>query len=454
MRFHPTLRVGGASRIRGITGVGHVQAFGARLTRKNPGGFTDVAPHELRNGCGMFQSQRGASKRPNPSQLAPDRAQAMRRAQRVLRGHGIRDKDTEIPIVSRAQGAYLWMLDGARLIDHDNAAGRIVIGHADPRIDRAAAETAAKLDLNSAGVSLPEIELAERILGSIHSAEVVRFVSSEAVALLLARRIAAFATKRTRTLVVRSHAARSRMLPGLDGADTVCWSDVVDLKNSPTRRRSYAAVVVAPHAYPLWERAAERQLHATAGLAAHLGAVLIFDERTTAFRHHLGGYQAIAGIRPDLTVFGATLGNGYGIAGVTGGATLMDVPGEQPLTADYLARPNAVSAATATFDLLASEGVGRLWSNGDRLRKGLQRAIRDRRVSATVTGIGSTWSIKWNRPGPRANATAARFRAAMLDAGVLLPANFEAPANLNAAFSEEDIDETIEIAAAVLAQVA
>jgi len=377
----------------------------------------------------------------------------MRRAQRVLRGHGIRIEGTDVPIVSRTQGAYLWMVDGARFIDHDNAAGRIVIGHADPRIDRAAAETAAKLDLNSAGVTLTEVELAERIVGAIPSAEVVRFVSSEAMALLLARRIAAIATKRTRTLVVRSHAARYRMLPGLDGADTVCWSDVVAMTNSPTRR-SYAALVVAPDAYPLWERAAARQLQAVAGLAAHLGAVLIFDERTTAFRHHLGGYQAIAGIRPDLTVFGTTLGNGYGIAGVTGGASLTGLQGEQPPIADYLAPPYAVSAATATFDLLASGGVGRLWSNGDRLRKGLQRAIRDGHVSATVTGIGSTWSIKWNRPWPLVHATAARFRAAMLDAGVLLPANLAAPANLNAAFSEDDIDETVEIAAAVLKQVA
>lgn len=402
----------------------------------------------------MFRSQRGASSRLNLSHLDPDRAQTMRRAQRVLRGHGIRNESTDVPIVSRTQGAYLWMIDGARFIDHDNAAGRIVIGHADPRIDRAAAETAARLDLNSAGVALTEVELAERIVRAIPSAEVVWFVSSEAVALLLARRIAAIATKRTRTLVVRPHAPRHRMLPGLDGADTVYWSDVVAMTKSPIRGRRYAAVVVAPDAYPLWERAAARQLQATAGLADHLGAVLIFDERTTAFRHHLGGYQAIAGIRPDLTVFGTTLGNGYGIAGVTGGASLTDLASEQLPMADYLAPPHAVSAATATFDLLASGGVGRLWSNGDRLRTGLQRAIRDGHISATVTGIGSTWSIKWNRSVPRARATAARFRAAMLDGGVLLPANLAASANLNAAFSEDDIDETVEIAAAVLTEVA
>ena len=407
----------------------------------------------LRNRCGMFRSQRRAPSKPNPI-LAPDRALTSRRAKRLLRGHGIPNDGTDVPIVSRTQGAYLWMDDGKRFIDHDNAGGRIVIGHADPRIDRAAAETAAQLDLTSAGVTLIEVELAERIAGAIPSAEVVRFVSSEAVALLLARRIAAIATKRTRTLVVRSHAARHRMVPGLDGADSVLWSDVVAMTNAPTRGRSYAAVVVAPDAYPLWERAAARQLQATAELAAHLGAVLIFDERATAFRHHLGGYQAIAGIRPDLTVFGTTLGNGYGIAGVTGGASLTGLPGEQPLIADHLVPPHAVSAAIATFDLLASGGVGRLWSIGDRLRKGLQRAIRDEHVAATVTGIGSTWSLKWNRPGARAHAAAARFRAAMLDRGVLLPANLAAPASLNAAFSEDDIDETVEIAAAALTQLA
>ena len=421
-------------------------------TGRNPGGFADAAAHGLRECGGMFQSQRTPAKKPDPSQ-PPNHTQTMRRAQRVLRGHGIGAKDADVQIVSRAQGAYLWTLDGARFIDYDNAAGRIVIGHADPRIDRAATETAAKLGLSSAGATLTEIELAERIVGAIPSAEVVWFVSSEAVALLLARRIAAVATKRTRTLVVRSDAARHRLLPGLDGADTVHRSDVIAMTNSPAGRR-YAAVVVAPDAYPLWERAAARQLQATARLAAHYGAVLIFDERATAFRHHLGGYQAIAGIRPDLTVFGKTLGNGYAIAGVTGGASLTDHPGELPTTIDFLASPQAVTAAVATFDLLAAGGIERLWRNGDRLREGLQRAIRDTPVSASVTGIGSTWSIRWNGSDHRAHATAARFRAAMLDAGVLLPASLAAPATLNAALSDEDIDETIETAAAVLAQVA
>ena len=43
-------------------------------------------------------------------------------------------------------------------------------------------------------------------------------------------------------------------------------------------------------------------------LATKHGTVLVFDEVITGFRHGLGGYQAIAGVTPDLT----TLGQGDG----------------------------------------------------------------------------------------------------------------------------------------------
>src|SRR5690242_6286607 len=54
------------------------------------------------------------------------------------------------------------------------------------------------------------------------------------------------------------------------------------------------------------------------------GSVLIFDEVVSGFRHHLGGYQAICGIRPDLTTFAKAMANGYPIAALGGRADLMD----------------------------------------------------------------------------------------------------------------------------------
>jgi glutamate-1-semialdehyde aminotransferase len=71
-----------------------------------------------------------------------------------------------------------------------------------------------------------------------------------------------------------------------------------------------------------------------------------------------------------------------------------------------------------------------------------------------VTGIGSVWRITWDSPGSPSTAMARRFRDAMLEGGVFLPANPAAPAHLRAAFSGEDVDETIDIATAALTTVA
>src|SRR3954453_17360109 len=49
-------------------------------------------------------------------------------------------------------------------------------------------------------------------------------------------------------------------------------------------------------------------------LAGEAGALRIFDEVITGFRHGLGGYQAIAGVRPDITTFGKAIANGFPLA--------------------------------------------------------------------------------------------------------------------------------------------
>ena len=48
------------------------------------------------------------------------------------------------------------------------------------------------------------------------------------------------------------------------------------------------------------------------------GIVLIFDEVITGFRHHIGGYQAVCGVTPDLTTMGKAMANGFPIAAIGG----------------------------------------------------------------------------------------------------------------------------------------
>jgi glutamate-1-semialdehyde 2,1-aminomutase len=174
-------------------------------------------------------------------------------------------------------------------------------------------------------------------------------------------------------------------------------------------------------------------------LATRHGTVLVFDEAQTGFRHHLGGYQAIAGVTPDLTAFGNALANGYTIAGLAGRAELLDLLVTQ-VAIDGTRRPSpcAIAAGLATIDILRRGGIERLYALGERLREGLRRATRDRGVAASVTGVGSGFAIAFRATPPvtfrhAAGADLARaeaFRRAMLDAGILLPPRVLTPACL------------------------
>jgi glutamate-1-semialdehyde 2,1-aminomutase len=141
----------------------------------------------------------------------------------------------------------------------------------------------------------------------------------------------------------------------------------------------------------------------------------------------------------------------------------MDLLGTQvTIDGTYYANPYALAAGIATYDILADGGVDRLWTLGERLRDGLARVIAEAGVPANVTGIGSGWIINW-RPEPPVTFQQAvdadfelgeRFRLGMLEAGILLPPYVITDARINLAFSDDDVDETVEAAASVLRQVA
>src|SRR5439155_19835571 len=60
-------------------------------------------------------------------------------------------------------------------------------------------------------------------------------------------------------------------------------------------------------------------------LCDRYGVVFVLDEVKTGFRHALGGYQSIEGVRPDLSVFGKAIANGYPLGAIGGRAEIMDL---------------------------------------------------------------------------------------------------------------------------------
>ena len=192
------------------------------------------------------------------------------------------------------------------------------------------------------------------------------------------------------------------------------------------------------------------------------GAVLIFDEVISGFRAAYGGAQDLYGITSDLTCLGKIIGGGLPVAAYGGRREIMQVVA--PLGPVYQAgtlsgNPLAMTAGIETLSLLREPGVyERLESLGGRLEAGLKQLAARTEERLFVSRAGSILTLFFTM-GPVTDYTSAaisdrdRFASyfhKMLDQGIYLPpSQFEAMF-VSLAHGDEDIDRTIEAAAAAL----
>ena len=188
------------------------------------------------------------------------------------------------------------------------------------------------------------------------------------------------------------------------------------------------------------------------------GTVLVFDEVITGFRHGMGGYQALAGVTPDLTTLGKSMSNGYPIAALGGRADLMDLFSTTPgrpafFGGTFNGHPATVAATLATLDKLENEPVhDHIFRLGRRARQGLRDLWESLDVDAVVTGFGSTFVTYFMRPPVEQYADLLRndadlftgYRLELLRHGIL-----ETPLNLKRSYlsyahDEADVDTLIE----------
>jgi glutamate-1-semialdehyde 2,1-aminomutase len=78
--------------------------------------------------------------------------------------------------IERAQGPYIWDVDGKRYIDYIGSWGPAIVGHAHPEVVKAVQEAAAR-GLSFGTPTEGEVEMAEEICRLVPSIEQVRLVS-------------------------------------------------------------------------------------------------------------------------------------------------------------------------------------------------------------------------------------------------------------------------------------
>lgn len=387
-------------------------------------------------------------------------------------------------VITASGGSRLHTSDGRELIDFHGAYGPPILGHNDPDVDAAVADTIRRIDNPGLGVTPQEIELAELIVESIDSVERVLFTNSGSEATSQALRVARTVTGRDKIIkfqgcyhgwhdslamnvisapdkVGRKDPLSAGILQAvLDATIVVPFNDAAAVAAALTEHDGEVAAIILeliPHNVGalLPEPGFVEELRR---LADQHGVVLIFDEVITGFRHGLGGYQGVLGVRPDLTTMGKAFANGYPISALGGRADIMEefttTPGKRAFFAGtFNGHPAMAAAAIATIRKLRDEPVHEhVFALGDRARDGLRQIWDDLGIDAVVTGFGSIF-VSFFQQGPvRSYDDLLRndvdlfvgYRLRQIDRGVLeVPLNLKR-SNMSYAHTVADVDRLLE----------
>jgi glutamate-1-semialdehyde 2,1-aminomutase len=325
--------------------------------------------------------------------------------------------------VERADGAYMWDVDGNQYIDFLQAGGPTVLGsnYAPVR------DKVVELLQNSGPVTglfhEYELKLAQLINRFMPSVEMFRMLGSGTEAVMAAVRAARAFTGKKKVIKAGGayHGWSDQMVYGLHipgtrrleatgiprGASRHTQefypNDLGQLRRRMMLNRlrgGTAAVIVEPVGPESGTRPVPRDFNQKLReLCDEFGALLIFDEVVTGFRLGLGGAQGYFGVRPDLTIFGKCVTGGYPMAGGVGGrreilerfAPGIGGTGERAYVGGTLSA-NPMSCVAGYYALLEMERSNApviAGQAGDRLTRGLQKIINRYKLPFVAFNQGS-----------------------------------------------------------------
>ncbi len=383
--------------------------------------------------------------------------------------------------IERAEGAYLFDVDGNRYVDYVGSWGPMLIGHTHPQIIDAV-RTALSKGTSYGAPTEVEVELAEMVIDAVPSIEMVRFVNSGTEATMSALRLARAYTKRDKIvkfegcyhghadmlLVQAGSGVTTLGLPDSPGVPDSAVADtlVAQFNNLDSVQSLFeqntaeiAAIIVEPIAGNMGVVPPQAGfLEGLREIAGAGGALLVFDEVMTGFRVSFGGAQSLYSVTPDLSCFGKIIGGGFPVGAYGGRKEIMELvaPSGPVYQAGTLSgNPIAMTAGLETLKILKQAGTyDKLEHLSDKLAHGIRQAAESVGLPLFQTRVGSMLGMFFTSKKVVDFATAktsdtkkyARFFTEMLKRGVYFaPSQFEA-AFVSSAHDQEQIDQTISVA--------
>jgi glutamate-1-semialdehyde 2,1-aminomutase len=391
--------------------------------------------------------------------------------------------------IDRAEGAYLYDIDGNRYIDYIGSWGPMILGHRHPKVVEAL-EAALGRGTSFGAPTEAESELADLIVEAVPSIEKVRLVSSGTEATMSAIRLARGYTGREivvkfagnyhghvdSLLVAAGSSAATLAVPNSPGVTDGTVKDTLVLKyNDPEGLEGafrehgdrIAAVIVEPVAGNMGCVKADAGFRqALRQLTQDHGALLIFDEVMSGFRVAYGGAQAVFGMTPDLTTLGKIIGGGLPVGAYGGRADILDhmLPAGKVFQAGTLSgNPLATAAGIATLKVLRDTNpYDQLERLSTKLAVGLEEAAKAAGVPVSIGWFNSMLTlffnpdpvVDWDSASRSDTRRFAQYFWGLLERGVYMPCSQFEALFLSTAHTDEDIDTTVRAAREVLADLA
>ncbi len=338
---------------------------------------------------------------------------------------------TGLPMyLSRADGPYIYGLDGRAYIDFFMGHGACPLGHNRPEIREAVHEI---IDVGFfAEFDHPVTsQLAAKIIEHIPSAEKVRYVNSGSEGTLLALRLARGYTGRSKIVRIDGHfhgghdyALANNLAGNIDRANPGNRVSTIGHLSSGIPEAVRDTFYVIPWNRPeVFARLAQEQGHDIAAIMMNPidynngcitttteylqsirdicdehGIVLIFDEVLSGFRTGISCGQGYYGVTPDISLLAKALTNGVPLGAIVGKEAIMMkiMDPEDPVVAGGTFTGNLAGCAAglATMKIMETPGFFEAWhTRVDGFMNTMQNIFDEEGFPARVQHLGCNFFI-------------------------------------------------------------
>ena len=385
----------------------------------------------------------------------------------------------------QARGAYVWDIDGNEYTDYRLAFGPVILGYAYDEVDNYVIEAIRK-GVTPGITSEYEVSVAEKIIDMCSGIEMVRLVNTGTEAVMHSLRVARAFTGREKIIKFEGgyHGSHDYMLFSTYAPPQAYGNPndpIIIPASSGIPRSMLDLVITVPfNNREVLEKTLQRVGHEVAAIMAEpmlgnfgsaepepgylqflkdkcdeFGILLIFDEVKTGFRIARGGAHEYYGVKPHLTTYAKSMGNGYPIAAYGGEKEIMSIVGKGVTQGGtYAGNAVAASAAEATLDIINKQPVIETISRlGKRLQDGLKEIFDQADIPVLISPHPAIFTLSFGveqvrdaRDWGKSNSFYYhKLMKGLLSRGILIDEDSREPWCLCYSHREEDIDHTLSI---------